>query len=293
MKKDSLGDRMKGFYEGRSQTFLTRRVPVIVRIDGKAFHTFCKRFTKPYDEFLNASLNEVMLSLCKRVQGVKMAERHSDEISLVLVDYDTIDTDSFFDYNVQKICSVVSSIATAEFIKQLLIGQEKLITDDMKRDTLICQHHLDKPKSFWYNQCASLLSTDEAWPNFDARCFNIPKEDVSNYFYWRLLDCKRNSISMLAQSLFSSKQLHGKTCDQMQEMMFQEKGINWNDIPQGQKSGFIALKQKEMKLAYSRGPMDAHNGTMVERNIWKTQPGPKTKSELDAIISCIIEPKGD
>ena len=112
--------RMKSFYEKRDVTYLTRRVPVIVRVDGKCFSSFCKRFQKPYDEFLNRSLNAVMYKLCSDIQGCKFAERHSDEISLLLTDYDSIDTDCYFDYKVQKICSVVAGVATAEFCRQLV-----------------------------------------------------------------------------------------------------------------------------------------------------------------------------
>ena len=266
--KDSLGNRMKENYEDRSKNYLIRRIPVIIRIDGKSFHTFCKRFKKPYDEFLNNSLNEVMLSLCKRIQGAKMAERHSDEISIVLTDYDTIDTDSFFDYNVQKVCSVVASMATAEFCKQMT--RENANPIGIQRLMMIGE-----------------LKVNEDWPCFDARCFNVPESEVANYFWWRLIDAKRNSINMLAQSLFSHKELQGLTCDQMQELMFQKKGINWGKLEGGRKAGFIAVKEKESKPAYSRGPV-ADNSVMVERNIWKAVPSPETVSKLRVIIEKVL-----
>ena len=247
--KDDLGERMKSFYETKSQISLTRRVPVIARLDGRAFHTFCKKFKRPYDQDLNLMLCDVMQYLCKEVQGVKFAQRHSDEISLLLTDYKTVKTDAFFDYNVQKMCSILAAMATAKF-NSILAGRIE----------------------------AKML------PVFDCRVFNIPKEDVSNYFYWRLLDCKRNSIAMLAQSKFSHKELLGKTCDEMQEMIYQKANINWNNIPQEQKSGFSCLKMS-VEEPIEKGP---DVGKMFFREKWKIVPGARAKEDLDQIISLYL-----
>ena len=210
--KDDLGDRMKGNYESRSKVKLCRRVPVIIRIDGRAFSKFCRRFEYPFDQKLHDMLNEVTLHLCKNIQGVKFAERHSDEISLLLTDYDKITTDAFFDYEVQKICSVVASMATAEFCKRLIANE--------------------------------YLTYEENWPQFDARCFNIPESDIDNYFLWRIKDAQRNSIGMYARSMFSHKDLHGKNSKQMIEMM-SKKGRPWGRLPQERKTGYIFLKDLE------------------------------------------------
>ena len=253
--KDTLGDRMKE-YEVVPRNYLMRRTPVIVRIDGKSFSTFCRRFKKPFDPFLNASLNQVMKYICSNVQGVKMAERHSDELSFLITDFDTITTDAFFDYNVQKVVSVMASMATAEFARQLIIDQG----------------HIDRE--------TSQLKLDESWPNFDARAFNIPENEIANYFYWRMLDAKRNSISMWAQANFSHKQLQGKTSDQMQEMLFQEKGINWGKLPQGQKIGFVCLRE-QVEKPITKGPKA---GEMAIRSVWNVQGSPSKKSELDEIV---------
>ena len=155
--------RMKENYEKRSQTSLIRRIPVIVRIDGKNFHNFCKRFNKPYDEFLNNSLNEVMMFLCQNIQGCKFAQRHSDEISLLITDFDTLQTDAFFDYEVQKICSVVASMATAEFCRILAKYPYEGKTGEVR---------------------GVKIKWDESWPNFDTRCFNIPENEIANYLSW-------------------------------------------------------------------------------------------------------------
>ena len=258
--KDSLGDRMKD-YESVSKNRLTRRVPVIVRTDGKSFHTFCKRFAKPYDEFFNECMNRVMKFICENVQGAKFAERHSDEISIMITDYDKETTDCYFDYSVQKIVSVVASMATAELCRQLMRGNSGYSTG----------------ASLIYDK----LTMDEPWPMFDCRCFNIPEFEISNYVWWRMLDAKRNSINMLAQSKFSHKQLQGKTCDEIQEMLFQECGINWNNISQGQKAGFYCIKQ-EVEKEVTDGP---NKGQIFKRRIWNVLPSVATKAEIDTIIS--------
>ena len=262
--KDDLGDRMKGFFEDRAKSRLLRKVPVIIRVDGKSFHVFCKRFERPYDEFFNQCMNGVAQLLCSNIQGAKLGERHSDEISILVTDYDKIGTDAYFDYEIQKITSVVASMATAEFIKRLL---------------------LDKPTMPGTGLSLEPLQFSENWPIFDCRCFNIPEVEIPNYFWWRLGDATRNSINMLAQSKFSHKQLQGKTCNEMQEMLFTEYGINWNNIPQGQKSGFICRKYKVEKEV-EEGP---NQGQFFFRNVWKVSPSPSNLEGLRNILDSILE----
>jgi tRNA(His) 5'-end guanylyltransferase len=251
--KDDLGDRMKGYYEDRSKTRLLRRMPVVIRVDGKSFSTFCKRFVKPFDQELNDMLNNVMVYLCGKIQGAKFAERHSDEISILVTDYDTLQTDAFFDYEVEKICSITASLAATEFCKQLISSQK-------------------------------YLTVREDWPIFDSRCFNIPEKDVVNYFYWRHLDARRNSISMLAQSRFSHKQLIGINCKQQQAMLLKEFSINWNDLPQERKTGFICVKQ-EKSSKVNCGP---NKGDMFVRRSWVVSPSPYGCVELRKVINDIL-----
>jgi tRNA(His) 5'-end guanylyltransferase len=250
---------MKENYEKRSQTSLLRRIPVIIRSDGKNFHKFCKRFKKPYDNFLNNSLNEVMLFLCENIQGCKFAQRHSDEISLLVTDFDTLQTDAFFDYEVQKICSVVASMATAEFCRTLAIYPYESEIGEARK---------------------VIIKPNESWPNFDTRCFNIPENEIANYFWWRMLDSKRNSISMTAQANFSHKELQGKSSSEMQEMLWQEKGINWANLPQGQKIGFVCFKRQVEKEI----PAGPQKGEKILRNIWSAEESPSSKSDLDKLF---------
>jgi tRNA(His) guanylyltransferase len=280
--KDDLGNRMKEDYEKRSRCYLTRRTPVIVRVDGKAFHTFCKRFEKPYDAFLNDSLNQVMKNLCSNIQGAKFGERHSDEISILITDFDTIDTDCYFDYAIQKMCSVISSMATAEFCKCLVLGEANRKATFSR--PVNSPEELEERTAFQKRFSKVILSDEESWPTFDARCFNLPEHEISNYFWWRMLDAKRNSISMLAQSKFSHKELQGKNSNEMQEMLWQNHDINWNNIYQGQKIGFTC----EKKMIDKPIPAGPNAGETVKRNVWEIIESPSSKTELDKRIAGIV-----
>lgn len=226
MKNDVINKRMKDNYESRSRTFLTRRTPVIIRLDGKAFHTYTRGLDKPFDDGLTQDMQETAIYLCKNIQGAKCAYVQSDEISILITDYDTLQTDAWFDYNVQKMCSISASLATGIF-NQLRLNK---ILEQFKVSSE--EYYISK-----INEFTSRLSL----ANFDSRVFNIPKEEVSNYFLARQKDAVKNSISMLAQSLYSHKELHLKNSSEMQEMCFQ-KGHNWNDLHFSKKRGSFIFK---------------------------------------------------
>lgn len=218
--------RMKENYESRSKTFLVRRMPVIIRIDGKAFHTYTKGLDKPFDYSLINIMNWTSLYLCKNIQGSKMAYTQSDEISILITDYDTLQTDAWFDYNVQKMCSVSASMATASF------------------------------------NCYKLKTDQFAF--FDSRAFNIPREEVANYFLARQKDAVKNSIGSVAQSLYSAKELHCKNQNEQQEMIFQ-KGINWNDYGSDVKRGrtFVKVDGEFQKVETPLSFNDDFFGNMI------------------------------
>lgn len=200
MSEDSLGDRMKKNYEDRARIYLLRRTPVIVRVDGKAFHTLTRGADKPFDmNFIKAMLNAAE-SVGQHLQGFKLGYVQSDEASFLLTDYDDLNTEAWFDNNIQKISSVTASLMT-----------------------------------YWFNQYPPAIA-EEKIAVFDARCFNIPREEVSNYFLWRAKDWERNSVSMFARAYFSDKELHGKGRADMHEMLHQ-KGENWADLPDICKNG--------------------------------------------------------
>lgn len=234
-KNDSLGDRMKNNYENRAKTYLVRRMPVIIRLDGKVFHTFTKGLKKPYDEIFHNTMNQTMKYLCENIQGCKLGYTQSDEITLLLADYDTLDTDAWFDNNVQKICSVSASMATMAFNK--FLGYEY---EELNRWVSECEHTREDEEYMYtvYNKLDSAM--------FDSRCFNIPVEEVTNCFVWRQQDATRNAIQMLGQCNFSHKELHGKSCNDIQDMLMTQKGINFNDMPTEFKRGVCCVKNRQV-----------------------------------------------
>lgn len=228
---DDLGRRMKEFYEQIPKTRLMRRCPVIIRIDGKAFHSFTKKFKKPFDEILIYSMQDTMQYLCENIQGCVLGYTQSDEITLVLVDYQKLTSDAWFDYEVQKMCSIAASMATMAFNKAFAKHVRQLKVPVL----------LNEDDAKYLN---GLNAAIEKGAMFDARCFNIPKEEVTNCLYWRQLDATRNSIQMVGQANFSHKELQNKSCNQIQDMLMAQKGINWNNLPVYQKRGSCCVKKE-------------------------------------------------
>lgn len=252
MNKDDLGTRMKTYYEQIPKTRLMRRTPVIIRIDGKAFHTFTRGFQKPFDEILIRSMQETMKYLCENIQGCVLGYTQSDEISLVLVDYNKLSSSAWFDYEIQKMCSIVASMATMAFnnafrnhigmLLTYLHYGEKFDYEMLQKEYCLTKEDLKIDSEFWnrFDKYQKVMGT----AMFDARVFNIPKEEVTNYIYWRQLDASRNSIQMVGQANFSHKELQNKSCNMIQDMLFTQKGINWNDLPTYQKRGSCCIKQE-------------------------------------------------
>ena len=213
---DTLGTRMKENYENISKTKLLRRTPVAIRIDGKAFHTFTRGFKKPFDDILIQSMEETMLYLCKNIQGCVLGYHQSDEITLILTDYKKLNSDAWFDYEVQKLCSIAASMATMRFAQ---VFNQK-VYDFVSNNASL---GVDDEKT--YSGALYKAATNGAM--FDARCFNIPREEVTNLVYWRQLDAMRNSVQMVGQANFSHKQLNKKNQETIKKMLKEEKGIDW------------------------------------------------------------------
>lgn len=260
-KGDSLGDRMKQ-YENVSRFCLTRRVPVIIRVDGKAFHTFTKGMTKPFDKFLMNVMQRTMQYLCENIQGCVLGYTQSDEITLVLTDYKTISTDAWFGNGVQKMCSVAASMATMAFNR--FFAEEYFILDkDMAETWNVTEEDLKYMENL---RNKLMLAT------FDARAFSVPKDEVCNCLIWRQQDATRNSIESAGQAYFSHGKLHKKNCNQIQEMLWQERGINWNSYPTDCKRGACC---KRVKVTVTMpNPKDAESQITVERNKWAIDKDP-------------------
>lgn len=244
-KNCPIMQRIKSNYESRSQTHLTRRIPVIMRVDGKAFHTYTKGLNKPFDGELMDDMDNTAIHLCQNIQGAKCAYVQSDEISILITDYDTLQTDAWFDYNVQKMCSISAGYAAGKF------NQLRLL------------RIIDKPqtRTIAVNDVSSITLA-----NFDSRVANYPKEEVANYFLARQKDAVKNSIASVAQSLYSPKELHGKNDNQQQELIFQ-KGINWNDFSVGEKRGRFIVKNTYWngELVISKEVLDKYGDYNIEQ----------------------------
>lgn len=235
--KDALGTRMKEFYENRTRFFLPRRTFTIIRIDGKAFHTYTNGLERPFDMNLIEDMDETACYLCKNIQGAKLAFVQSDEISILLTDFDKIETDAWFDGNIQKMASISASMATAKFNQ---LRQIRYIINKYNDDTTNITYR-------WLE-----LFEKNKLAEFDSRVFTIPAlVEVENYFIWRQQDTTRNSISSVAQYLYSTNELRNKSTNEMQEMCFQ-KGINWNDYPAKLKRGRLIIKTEFQKEGATR-----------------------------------------
>jgi len=223
--KDSLGDRMKHNYENRTRILLPRRTNTIIRLDGKAFHTYTRNRPRPWDPSLHGNLVIAAARLCREAQGAVLAFVQSDEISVLLTDSSTPTTEAWFDGNIQKIASVSASIVTAEF-----------------------------------NYRENNHFSDLAF--FDSRVFTIPDPvEVHNYFVWRQKDVERNSLSMLAQFHFSHRELHGKKREDLHGML-RELGIDWNEMPADFKRGTLIYKD-EFGWTYSSAPIFTQSHTIM------------------------------
>ena len=263
--RDELGLRMKNFYESVPKTSLMRRTPVAIRIDGKAFHTFTKGFEKPFDEVLGKAMRETMKYLCENIQGCVLGYTQSDEITLILIDYKKLTSSAWFDYEVQKMCSIAASMATMAF-----------------------NHAFDKEISNFYDMNTRQYENWDAWLSetaekqfsvyikalekgamFDARVFNIPKEEVANLIYWRQLDAARNSIQMVGQAYFSHSELHGKNQNDIQEMLWSTHGINWNDYPTHLKRGSCCIKVGQKTTCAEEHIDGTVNTWTIERPHWE------------------------
>lgn len=260
MSNNTIGDRMKENYENRARFYLTRRTPVILRLDGKSFHSFTKGFKRPYDEVFHVAMNATALYLCKNIQGAKFSYTQSDEISILLTDYDTLQTDAWFDYNIQKISSVAASMATLEFNRAF--DREAFFYGNKVRK-LNGIEDCNTPEWRYYVKYQQAI---EKGATFDCRCFNIPEAEVVNYFVWRQQDATNNAIQMLGQANFSHRELQGKKCDDIQDMLMTQKDINFNVMPTEFKRGVCCYRNDNNDWVIDTDiPIFTQDRTFVER----------------------------
>lgn len=244
----TLGDRMKA-HEAVTRTVLPRRTYTLLRVDGRAFHSYLRRAAKPFDEQFMADMDHVAEALCGEIAGAAFAYTQSDEVSVLYTDFASASTEPWFGGVVAKQVSIASSLATAVL--------------------------------------------NERWPGralFDARVFTLADPvEVANYFLWRQRDAVRNSISMAAQARFSHRQLHGVNTRQMQELLWSEHGINWNDYPDGAKRGRVTVRQVgERPVEYVDKRTGETVSTVAMRSWWETSPAPHFTSEPGGWLADVV-----
>ncbi|WP_433462132.1 tRNA(His) guanylyltransferase Thg1 family protein [Spirillospora sp. CA-128828] len=247
-----LSDRMKA-YEQATRTVLPRRTYTICRVDGRAFHTFLHHADRPFDDTVMAAMDSVAEALCGEMSGAVFAFTQSDECSVLLTDFAGSGTEPWFGGVVQKMVSIASSMATVAF-----------------------------NRAYEADQGAT----------FDARVFTVPSPvEVANYFLWRQRDAVRNSISMAAQAHFSHKRLHRVSTDQMQDLLWREAGINWNDYPAGCKRGRATVRRVgERPVSYTDRRTGRQVTTTAVRSWWETGGAPHFTANRDGWLAETIPP---
>ena len=232
--KKSLGDRMK-LYEKAYDYKLTQRTPVIMRLDGKAFHTFTRQFEKPYSQTLMIMMNETAKYLCENIQGAKIAYIQSDEITILIRYYDELNSEPWFNNEIQKMTSIGAAMASSFFTYRF--GLEYFNT------------YREKVKPV----------------QFDCRVFTIPEHDVCNNFIWRQQDWERNSIQMFGLSYFSQKELHKCSCKEIIRKCEEEKKVRWDELSTDLKRGRCIIKADDKWIVDKEIPIFKDDRDYIEK----------------------------
>lgn len=229
-----LNKRMKQ-YEKSSRHTLPYRMPVIVRVDGRSFHSFTNLLDDPFCNDLADTMGYSAKKLAQDVSGAVFAYTQSDEINLLITPYTSLNFEPYFGNRVQKLTSTTASCVTAVFNQKW----ERLRPD--------------------YDNLAQ----------FDARTFILPKEEVCNYFIWRQKDAKRNSIQTLGRKYFSHSEMQGLSNDEVQEKLWQEKNVNWADLSDRFKNGQAVYQQEQEEAVEVDGATK-----VVKRTPWTIDKSP-------------------
>lgn len=245
----ALGDRMKR-HEAVFRTVLPSRTYTVIRVDIRAAHSLLRGCERPFDEVFMADMDAVAEALCTEISGAVLAFTQSDEISVLVTDFGSAGTQAWFGGVLAKQVSIAASLATA-VLNERRPGKRAL---------------------------------------FDARVFTLADPvEVANYFLWRQRDAVRNSISMAAQARFSHRQLHGVNTGQMQELLWSEHGINWNDYPAGCKRGRVTVKRTgEREITYTDKRTQTEQTTVAVRSWWETSGAPRFTTEPDGWLAQMI-----
>ncbi|HRV32233.1 MAG TPA: tRNA(His) guanylyltransferase Thg1 family protein [Candidatus Paceibacterota bacterium] len=249
--KKALDVRMKK-YEKIYSFQVPPKTYTIIRFDGKNFSKYTSKFTKPFDNILSNAMNDAAIAVCKEFNP-RLAYTQSDEISILLTDIYNIESELPYDGKIQKLCSIGASIVSNEFNRSMMIALVK----------------------------SPLEIANFNFAKFDARVFIIPDiREVYNYFVWRQQDATRNSINMAAHAAFGPKAIKYKNTNELQEMLYQNKGINWNDYPEKFKRGCVIKRETYFK--------ETEDNKKLIRNKWAIQATPIFTQEKEFLQNIIV-----
>lgn len=252
MKFETLKERME-YYKSVYNYKLTPNSYVLCHIDGKSFSKKIKKLFKlPFDDMFIDMMNQAAIYACKNIQGCKLAYVQSDEISLVITDFETEDTDSFFSFRLCKMQSIIASLVTSKF--QQLFLKRYSFKDDAYDDKYLFQ--------------------------FDCKCWTVPTyNDVFAWLLYRQNDCTRNSKQQTAQTYLSHKKLLGHNTDEQINLLKELNGIDWNDFDNGKKYGRLIFKESELYKTKVNG-----EDISYERSVWKAHDSvPFTNEYIDQL----------
>lgn len=249
---DALGDRMKAYEAHEAGRRFLPLLPVYARIDGRNFHSFTRGMDRPYDERLTGCMIETTRRLVEET-GAIVGYTQSDEISLIWYRPDP-KSELFFGGKVFKIVSVTAALATSIFVSLA--------------------------RAHWPDRVDGLA--------FDCRAFSLPnKDEAANAILWRELDATKNAISMAARCHFSDRELFGKSGAEMQEMIFQKTGENFNDFPARFKRGTFIQRRtvfKELDAeTLARIPPDKRPTGPIERQVVATVEMPSFRKVTNRV----------
>lgn len=270
MKFDSLKDKCE-YYRSLTDYRITPNSYVIVMVDGHKFSNLIKnRFNKPFDNKFISMMNETAKYLCENIQGAKFAYTQSDEISLLITDFDTPMTDSFFSYRLCKMQSLIAAMATAKFNQLYAINNlAKTINEGSKTIDL--------------NKQIPLCT-------FDCKVWTVPNaNDAFTWFLYRQIDCIRNSKQQTVQTYISHKDISGLNTDEQVALLKERTGVDWHTFADDRKFGRLVKKtETEMEKDITRKDGTSEH-IKFTRSVWT--PVPATDFKVDDTMIKELIPK--
>ena len=251
--EQTLGDRMKQ-WENAYRSVVEPHSYLMLRLDGRAFHTYTRGLSRPFDAELVAAMDATMVALCEEIDGVRLAYCQSDEISLVVTDWrhgaptpgnptGLRLSEPWLGGVVAKILSISAAVASVEF-NDVRVGQSQ-----------------------------------RAGAVFDARLWTFPGDEqgqaeVGNYLLWRQRDAIKNSVTMAASAVFSRRRLHGVNSEEKHRLLV-EAGKPWEGLPAGYRQGRVAVRRPQVAAVTYVDKRDGAEKTIeVERHPFVIEDAP-------------------